>query len=113
MAEKTTDKPLPTIINDIKIQAWNEAITPRAPALLSLCSSDEFQNGILPWLRSVEKQMTQKLKFGCKTREDDQFVRGQLAILEEIINLPAALKAQIENAAVKQKQAESRGTAGY
>ena len=103
----------PELINEIKAKAWNEAITPRAPGLLSYLSADEWQKGILAWLLLVEKQMTQKLKFGCKTREEDQFVRGQLAVLEEIINLPNAIQATIDQAEASKKHAASRGRAGY
>lgn len=108
MAEKPAD-----VINEVKAKAWNLAIAPRAPALLSFVSSDEWLNGIEAWLKSLEQQLDRALRHGSKSRDEDQFLRGKISMCEEILDLPAVLKNFIEEKANREKQAASRGIAGY
>lgn len=101
------------VVNDIKIAAWNKSIAPRAPSLLSYLSAGEFVEGILPWWRSIEHDLLQKLVVGCKDRDTDQFVRGQIAMIQELIDLPNRIDATIRAKEDSEKKAASRGTAGY
>lgn len=108
-----TAKTVLEIVNEAKAKSWNEAIAPRAPALLSYLAADEWVKGISAWLRFFDGEMTTRLKFGCKTRDDDQFVRGQLAVLHDILTLPQQIENYLDAIKEREKQSASRGPAGY
>lgn len=86
MKEKETR--LVDALNEIKAAAWNQSMAPRLPAISSYLKADEWVKGIGAWLAETKEQMLQKLITGCKSRDEDQFVRGQLAMLVEILELP-------------------------
>ena len=108
-----TAKTVLEIVNEAKAKSWNEAIAPRAPALLSYLAADEWVKGVSSWMKFFEAELVTKLKFGCKTRDDDQFVRGQLAILHDILTLPQQIENYLNALEEKKKQSASRGPAGY
>jgi hypothetical protein len=97
-------------INELKAKAWNESMAPRIPSLISYFAGDEWQKGIGPWLMHSHDALMSKLITGCKTRDDDQFVRGQLAMLKDMIDLPAKCK-HIDD--MRKEVPPQRGTAGY
>lgn len=105
-----SDKPLPVILNDIKSKAWNESIAPRTVAVRDYFKAEQWTLGVGAWLKSVESALIDKLMFGCKTRDEDQFVRGQIAMLREICDLPAKIDS-LENQ--KKSKSVPTGTAGY
>jgi hypothetical protein len=111
--KKEPEPELAEVIEDIRAQAWNVSIAPRVPALISLLSTDEWKNGIQAWMLSMEKELDRKLRFGCKTRDDDQFVRGKLSILVELIDLPRILDQHQKMKEERKKMEASRGKAGY
>lgn len=100
-------------INELKAKSWNDAIMPRLEAVRSYLTADQWNKGVGAWLKDVDRQLTEKLKFGCKSREDDQFVRGQLAMLKEILDVPVVIDKIIAEQENQKKQANSRGPAGY
>jgi hypothetical protein len=83
------------VVNKLKAQAWNESITPRAESLLSYLRADIYQKGVLAYLKSMEAMAERKLLTGCKTRDDDQYMRGYLVALKEFIGLAEGIEAQV------------------
>jgi hypothetical protein len=113
MTEDKKPLELADVLNEMKAKAWNESIAPRGAQLRSLLKTDEWLNGIAAWLSFQERELDRKLRFGCKTRDDDQFVRGQLAMLVEILDIPRKLEVIQARNDQQKKHAASRGQAGY
>lgn len=100
-------------VNDAKANAWNQTIMPRAEAISAYLKADQWTKGVGAWLKAVNLRLVEVLKRGCKSRDDDQFIRGQLAMLDEIMDLPAMIEKILTEKENQKKQADSRGAAGY
>jgi hypothetical protein len=111
---KTEEAPaLIEILNDAKTKAWNQSISPKLESLRAWFSGPEWKDGVGNYLRFVTQQQTQNLVRGCKTRDEDQYLRGLIAGLQQVVEMPQAIERQIELIEQNKKQAESRGDAGY
>lgn len=86
-------KPISNVVEDIRIHSWNTLIAPRAEALLSYLRAEVYQKGVVGYLKSMETLGEKKLLTGCKTEREDNFMRGYLVALKEIL----AMADQIEN----------------
>ena len=93
MAEK---KPQPVPLESIRVQSWNTCIAPRAEALLSYLRHEVYQKGIVEYLRTMEVLGEKQLLTGCKTRDDDQFIRGYLVCLKEMIAFSDLIEQTVE-----------------
>ena len=99
--------------NEAKVTAWNKFITPRLDYFRSLMSGEDWKKGVGGWLETLREDRTQHLKRKSNTREDDCFIKGQIAMLDEILELPSAIERHIAATENAKKQAKSRGSAGY
>lgn len=90
------EKPVSDVVNELKSQAWNEAIAPRAEALLSYLRADLYQKGFLNYYKSVEKLGERKLLTGCKTEREDNFMRGYLVAIKELLAFPEQIESFVE-----------------
>lgn len=116
MSAKPKENPAPSlevIINEARTNAWNEFITPRLESMRGWMSGDEWQKGFVAYHNSVIAQLLDKLVTGCKSREDDQFVRGQIAVLKQVVGFKEMVLRQIDAIERNKKADESRGAAGY
>ena len=93
MAEK---KPQPVPLESIRVQSWNTCIAPRAEALLSYLRHEVYQKGIVEYLRTMESLGEKQLLTGCKTRDDDQFMRGYLTSIKEVLSWPEQIEQTVE-----------------
>jgi hypothetical protein len=113
MAKPKVEEPqIIEIINDAKTKEWNQAISPRLESLRAWFSSNEWKDGVLAYLNSVLNQRREHLERKGNEFGDDQFIKGQIAMLKQIMTLPNVIEKQIE-LAEKNKGSGSRGDAGY
>jgi hypothetical protein len=96
MMTKEKEQTIAEVVNDIKATAWNKAIAPRAESVLSYLRNEQWQKGVGAYLKSCEQQLEKRLLNGCKSRDDDQLVRGQLIMLKEILALPEMIESVVE-----------------
>ena len=116
MSAKPKDSPPPSlevIINEARTNAWNEFVTPRLESLRGWMAGDEWQKGFVAYHNSVIAQLLDRLVTGCKSREEDQFVRGQIATLRQVVSFREMVTKQIDAIERNKKADESRGSAGY
>ena len=99
--------------NAAKTTAWNKFIAPRLEYFRTLMTGDEWKTGIGGWLESLRDDRTLHLKRKSNTHEDDLFIKGQIAMLQEILDLPSNIELHIGANEKAKEQANSRGPAGY
>jgi hypothetical protein len=90
------EKPIATVVDDIRIKSWNDVVAPRAESLLSYLRQDIYQKGIVAYLRSMETLGEKKLLTGCKTEREDNFMRGYLVALKEFISMADQIEQYVE-----------------
>jgi hypothetical protein len=116
MSAKPKETPAPSlevIINEARTNAWNENVTPRLESLRGWMAGDEWTKGFVAYHNSVIAQLLDKLLTGCKTRDDDQFVRGQIAVLKQVVSFRDMVLKQIDAIERNKKSDDTRGQAGY
>jgi hypothetical protein len=104
---------LENVLQEIKAKAWESSIAPRAEGLLSLLRGDFYQNGVVAWMKSQEQELVKQLRIGSKTRDDDQFIRGQLSTLGQIIDLADNIQNYLTAKAENDKRRASIGRTSY
>jgi hypothetical protein len=97
---------------EIKSKAWNEAITPRLETLRAWFGSSEWKDGVRAYLNEVLSQRREHLENKGNEHGSDQFIKGQIAMLKEIIAIPTVIDRHIE-LAEKNKDGAPKGDAGY
>lgn len=115
MSAKPKDNPAPpleVIINEARTNAWNEHITPRLESMRGWMSGDEWK-AFAAYHNSLIAQFLDRLVTGCKSRDDDQVVRGQIATLKQIVTFKEMVLNQINAIERNKNQNSSRGDAGY
>jgi hypothetical protein len=84
------------IVNDVKSNSWNRHMVPRLKSVDSYLHSETWEKGPQAYLEENYKLLNDKLITGCKSRDDDQFVRGQLVMLRDLINLRDQVRSILE-----------------
>ena len=111
--KESTVETLVTIdANESKTKQWNECISPRLTALHSWFLSDEWLKGVRPYLNAVMEQRQGHLEELKNEVKDDYFIKGQIAMLRQIMSLPSVIDNQIKQIEENQKRKPS-GDAGY
>lgn len=98
------------IINELKVNGWNEYIAPRVESITSFLNGDAYQKGIRPWLLSCKVNLHKNLANPKNEHETDMALKGELAALEMILMLPEMIEKYI--ASLKEAKKPS-GSAGY
>lgn len=116
MSAKPKENPTPSIeviINEARTNAYNEHISTRLESLRGWTAGDEWAKGFVPYHNSVIAQLLDKLLTGCKTRDEDQFVRGQIAVLKQIVGFRDMVLRHIDAIERNKNKDDERGAAGY
>ena len=100
------------ISNEQKTKEWNECISPRLESLRAWFSSDDWTKGINSYLGNVLQGRRQHLERQGNDALTDQFIKGQISMLREIMEMPSVIGKQIE-LVEKNKLAGPKGDAGY
>lgn len=82
-------------VNEAKTNAWNKHISAKLEAVQVWLKQDP---GVWAYLTAQMQTQVDQLIRGCSSRDDDQYVRGRIAMLREIIHLPEGIAAQLEAA---------------
>jgi len=98
-------------VNEIKAKAWNDCITPRLEAIRGWFHSDTWSHGVGAYLSYQKNQLQKKLNAGLPNQRDEDKLRGQIVMLEELLDLPGVIDNHIDTAN-KQKNTP-KGNAGY
>jgi hypothetical protein len=109
---KPSEAPLVEVLNEIKTKAWNAAISPRLTALRAWYSGAEWKEGVSAYLNQQLLKRREHLEERGNDPRDDQYIKGQIAMLKEILAIPVFIEQQIEQAE-KNKKAAPSGDAGY
>ena len=97
--------------NELKSNAWNEAISPRLESLRGWFGGDEWKKGIRQYLNFIIEQKRNELE-KPGTVPNDQFLKGQICAFKEVMAIPLFIEKQIEMSE-KNKKAAPTGDAGY
>lgn len=89
------EKPITDVVNELKAKSWNECVAPRAESLLTYLRAEIYQKGFLAYLKSVETLGEKKLLTGCKSRDDDQYMRGYLVAMKEVLGFADLLEEMV------------------
>jgi hypothetical protein len=106
------EEPKVEAANVAKAAEWNAAISPRLVALRAWFSGPEWKEGISVYLNKVLMHRREHLEKIDNDARDDQFIKGQIASLKEILAIPLFIEKQIAQAEQNKKTAPS-GDAGY
>ncbi len=82
--------------NEIKTAQWNAAITPRLVALRAWYSGSEWKDGIRSYLNGVLQDRREHLEQVSNEHGADQFIKGQIVMLKQIMSIPEVIDRQIE-----------------
>jgi|SRR6476660_2867387 len=110
--KENTVPSLEVIINDAKTDAYNQHISNRLESLRGWTAGDEWAKGFHAYHSAALAQLLRHLIHGCKTRDEDQFLRGKIAAMEEVIGFRDMILRQIE-AVERNKDRGPKGDAGY
>lgn len=100
------------VANDTKTAQWNEAISPRLTSLRAWFSGPEWKDGLRNYLNQVLMQRREHLEKMENDARGDQFIKGQIAAIKEVLAIPLFIEKQLEQAE-KNKKAAPSGDAGY
>jgi len=101
------------LLSDIRDPKLRGCITSRIPAVNSWFSQDAWHKGVKIYLQDALGHAAEKV-FDVKTTDaETQYARGFAAALRLLLVLPDYISQQVDNEETKQKQAASRGQAGY
>lgn len=89
-------KPISAVVEDIRVKSWNQCIAPRADPLLSYLRAEIYQKGIAAYLKSCEALAEQRLLTGCKTEREDNFQRGYIVALKDILSMADQIENYVE-----------------
>lgn|SRR5262249_27693162 len=98
--------------NQQMVQEWNESISPRLESIRAWFSSDEWKKGVQAYLSNVLLHLREELEKKDNTPALDQYTKGQIDMLKQLIRIPDVIEKQIELIA-QNKASGPRGDAGY
>jgi hypothetical protein len=95
--------------NEIKAQSWNECIVPNLDAVAQWLAHPQWNEMVARYLKTVEERFIAELiSSKDRTREQERFLAGEIAMLREIIALPHAVRNSIKQKETAKKQESSR-----
>lgn len=113
--KKLTEEVKPFIAidtNEAKTKDWNESISPRLESLRSWFNDDNWKQGAGAYLKSQLARRQQHLEAIENDPRSDQFIKGQISMLRQILALPDVIDRQIELLS-KATTHHPKGDAGY
>ena len=110
MTPKKVEKPQDE--NESRVQYWNECISPRLEVMRSWFLSEAWKKGLHPYMNLMLGQRRDHLERQANDTASDQFIKGQIAMLKQIMGIPDVINNQIEQIKANQEKGPS-GDAGY
>lgn len=98
--------------NEVRAAEWNKCISSRLEAMRSWYAHDEYRKGLFPYLMTMLSQRREHLEKKGNNAGDDQFIKGQIAMLKELMDIPATIDRQIA-LTEEAKKSHPSGEAGY
>jgi hypothetical protein len=112
MTPKTKPEGAIDPVNESRTEQWNKAISPRLVSLRNWFADENWKTGVGAYLNSVLAERREHHEKENNDRDADQFIKGQIAMLKQIIDLPVVIERQIAQSE-KNKNSGPTGDAGY
>jgi hypothetical protein len=100
-------------LNKSKTEAWNRHLSSQLEAMRSWLNSPQWEKGFRAYLSSLLALQLTQLVAGTGNRDNDQFLRGQIANLREIMDFKETIEKQALSIERQQASNAGRGDAGY
>jgi len=98
--------------DDQMVKEWNGTISPRLESIRAWFTADEWKKGVQAYLSNVLMHLRENLEKKDNSPALDQYTKGQIDMLKQLIRIPDVIEKQIELIA-KNKESVPRGDAGY
>lgn len=94
--------------NEIAVKKYNESIAPRAKSIVAWFKNPEWTEGVRPYYSYLLETYRDELE---KPGTTNEFTKGQISVLKEILNFPSFIERQVEMS--EKPQPHPQGDAGY
>jgi hypothetical protein len=98
--------------NESKTKQWNECISNRLEELRGWFTADSWTKGVRPYLNAILSDRREHMEKQDNEPKSDQFIKGQIAMLKQIMAIPMVIDNQIAQIEANKKVKPS-GDAGY